>query len=133
MSFNSDSVADNAVAQMRMQAKGTKAYMASQKAAFQAIRGQVIKEFVILTALVQHIDIVLVNMDALISTPGIGQAAKDLLRNQAYDIAAEYSPWRAGMAQMRTDLAAFFPVSALTNPQVQQLNTDLDAINAAIS
>jgi hypothetical protein len=133
MAFSTDTSADDAVVSMRLQAKSTRAYMTSQKAAFQAIRGQVIKEFTIIVQLVQHIDVVLVNMDQLVATLGIAASYQALTKNPAADIVADYNNWRAAMSQMRTDLAALFPATAFTNPQVQTLSADMDAVNATIS
>jgi capsid protein len=122
-----------AVAYMRRQARDTKNYMAAQKAAFQLIRGNIVKEMAIISAVAQHIDIVVANLDAAITTPGVGQAAKDSTRNPDYDVAAEYAPWRAAMIQLRADLNVFLPQSPITNPQASALAADMDAINATIS
>lgn len=134
MAFNADAItADAAVIEMRQQARNTKIYMGNQKARFQAIRGDVFLEFVVVMATVQHIDAVMARMDVLIATPNMLEAARGVLRNQTYDILVEYAAWRVAMVNLRSALLALFPASPLTNPQAQSVSSAIDAVNVAIS
>jgi tryptophan 2,3-dioxygenase len=102
----------DAYAQIRRQAATTRGFLVAQRALMVAPQVNSLVPLGVIT----HLAGVITRLDALASTPGLPQYAKDQQANQAYDVAAQYTNMRQQMLAVRDNLIAMFPNNGGTPP-----------------
>ena len=109
--FNaSGQTTEDAYSQIRRQASATRAFLVTNRALM--VVAQV--NSTVPLAVIAHLSGVITRLDALASTPGLPQYAKDQHANQAYDVTAQYTTMRNLMVSVRDNLITMFPTNGGT-------------------